>query len=69
MGENENPVLNAEDFYAALVTATQTYFAELRADPELRALMIARIEDKKGGRINVGPLPLRGPLRPDGATT
>lgn len=50
------PILNAEDFYAALVTASQNYFREVRADAELRALFIARLEDPKyGGSIAVGP--------------
>ena len=58
--ENGNPILNAEDFYSALVVAAQAYFAELRTDADLRALMIARIDDRKdGGPIDVGPMPLR----------
>lgn len=58
VGDNGNPVLNAEDFYAALVSAAQKYFAELRSDAGLRSLMIARMEDKEGGPINVGPMRL-----------
>jgi hypothetical protein len=68
LGHNGNPLLNAENFYDELVAAAQTYFAELRADPNLRTLMIARLDDERGGSINVGPIPLRG-LRLNGATT
>lgn len=63
-----NPVLNAEDVYAALVAAAQSYFAELRADSKMQALMVARLEDKRrGGTIGVGPLRLANPST--GATT
>lgn len=52
-----NPVLNAEDFYAALVTAAQGYFAHVRSDTDVAARMIERIEDPKhGGPIGVGPI-------------
>jgi hypothetical protein len=70
--ENGNPILNAEDFYAALVTAAQSYFAELRADAALQGLLITRIEDRRdGGSIGVGPLRFAGDSSsgPDGATT
>ena len=53
-----NPVLNAEDFYGALLTAAQKYFADVRADSELKAVLIARLEDDDGGPIHVGPLHL-----------
>jgi hypothetical protein len=56
-GKNGMPILNAEDFYIALVTAAQSYFADVRTDASLRALMIARLDDRlDGGPISVGPI-------------
>lgn len=46
-------ILNAEDFYGALLWAAQKYFAELRADPALRTLMLARIASSEGGSTTV----------------
>lgn len=44
---------NAEDFYAALLTATQGYFATLVSDPELQARCLERIRDAGGGAPQV----------------
>jgi hypothetical protein len=54
---DDRPVLNAEDFYTALVVAAESYFANLRDDADLQALMIARLDDSQGGPIAVGPIP------------
>ena len=55
----DTPVLNAEDFCVALVIAAQKYFAEVRADVGLQALLIARLEDRKdGGTIGIGRIQL-----------
>jgi hypothetical protein len=54
------PVLNAEDFYAALLFAAQRYFDDLRAESDLQAAFIVRLEDKdRGGTIAVGPVRLK----------
>lgn len=42
-------MLNAEDFYAAMLTASQGYFATLASDPELQACFLERIQDAGGG--------------------
>jgi hypothetical protein len=56
-GQNWKPLLNAEDFYAALVVAAQAYFRALRSDVTLQNAFIARLEDKhKGGALGVGPI-------------
>jgi hypothetical protein len=49
-------VLNAEDFYAALVTAAKKYFDALRADPALRAAFEERAQDPSTGVLVVGPM-------------
>jgi len=49
-------VLNAEDFYAALLASAQSYFAALRASAELRTLLLQRLKSPKGGAISVGPI-------------
>ena len=52
-----NPVLNAEDFYAALLSAAQSYFADVRSNADLRAIFLQRLDDRaEGGPIGVGPL-------------
>jgi len=49
-----NPILNAEDFYGALLVAAQKYFREVRADPELQTLLIGRRNDREhGGPVGV----------------
>jgi hypothetical protein len=52
--DNGAVVLNAEDFYGALLWAAQKYVAELRIDPNLRSLMMARLASPDGGGISVG---------------
>lgn len=49
-------VLNAEDFYAALLGASRRYFSELEAATELKDNFIARLESEQGGNIGVGPI-------------
>ena len=49
-------VLNAEDFYAALVTAARTYFNAVRGDAGLRAAFEQRANDPDTGLLAVGPL-------------
>ena len=49
-------LLNAEDFYAALVTATKTYFDALRGDVGLRAAFEQRANDPDTGLLAVGSL-------------
>ena len=48
-------VLNAEDFYAALVTATKRYFDALPTDAELQKAFIARTQDPDTGVLMVTP--------------
>ena len=50
------PILNAEDFYAALVMASEQYFAALKNDGELQASFLQRAGDTDTGVIGVGPL-------------
>jgi hypothetical protein len=49
-------VLNAEDFYAALVAASEKYFADLKKDVTLQASFIQRANDPGTGLLVVGPL-------------
>ena len=49
-------VLNAEDFYAALLHASKRYFNELESSAELQATCEARIRSPHGGGIGVGPI-------------
>ena len=49
-------VLNAEDFYAALVTASEKYFTALRTDAALQASFLKRANDPDTGVMVVGPL-------------
>jgi len=49
-------VLNAEDFYAALVAASEKYFADLKKDATLQASFIQRANDPDTGVLVVGPL-------------
>jgi hypothetical protein len=48
------PILNAEDFYAALVTAFNRYFDEVPRDPSLQANIVARASSAKFGILVVG---------------
>ena len=49
-------LLNAEDFYAALVMAAKKYFDALQGDPSLRAAFEERAKDPDTGVLTVGPL-------------
>lgn len=49
-------ILNAEDFYGALLVAAQSYFADVRASEELQKNLIDRLQSEQGGAISVGPL-------------
>ena len=49
-------ILNAEDVYAALLSAAQKYFREVRCSPELQKILLQRLQDPKGGGIGVGPV-------------
>ena len=49
-------VLNAEDFYAALVVAAKKYFDAVQSDPSLRAAFEERANDPDTGVLLVGPL-------------
>ena len=49
-------VLNAEDFYAALLGASRRYFSELEVATELKDNFIARLESEQGGNIGGGPI-------------
>jgi hypothetical protein len=49
-------VLNAEDFYATLVAASERYFTELKKDGELQASFLQRANDPDTGVLGVGPL-------------
>ncbi|MFQ5882260.1 MAG: hypothetical protein ACE5I9_07280 [Candidatus Methylomirabilales bacterium] len=51
-------ILNAEDFYSALLSAAQRYFAEVRATPELQRTLVERLESAGGGSITVAPIKL-----------
>ena len=53
---NGSVVLNAEDFYGALLTAAQKYFLEVRTNPELQTNFLKRLQSKDGGSVTVGPL-------------
>jgi hypothetical protein len=50
--------LNAEDFYAALLAATQAYFEDLQLNEIPQKLFKQRIEDPRGVLVDVGPLVL-----------
>lgn len=49
-------VLNAEDFYAALVVASERYFTEVKKDATLQASFMQRVSDPDTGVLAVGPL-------------
>jgi len=49
-------VLNAEDFYATLVAASERYFTELKKDGALQASFLQRANDPDTGVLGVGPL-------------
>src|SRR5262249_10898467 len=47
-------MLNAEDVYAALVAATEKYFAHLRSEKAVQDLLPTRLGDPAGGGRAVG---------------
>ena len=49
-------ILNAEDFYAALITASAKYFADLKADTALQSSFSQRVNDPDTGVLGIGPL-------------
>jgi len=49
-------ILNAEDFYSALLVAAQKYFAEVRSKSNLKEALIRRLQSSDGGSIMVGPV-------------
>lgn len=49
-------VLNAEDFYAALVSASKRYFDDVAKDPGLQNAFAQRANDSDAGVLVVGPL-------------
>jgi len=60
MGSNGQPVLNGEDFYAAMLHAAQRYFAALRTNPALQTALLRRLDDPSGGAVTVGAVTLHG---------
>jgi hypothetical protein len=50
------PLLNAEDFYSALLVAARRYFADLFESKELQNHMRTRLQSGGGGGIGVGPV-------------
>jgi len=51
-------VLNAEDFYATLVSASKRYFDDLTRDAGLQSAFIERTKDPDTGVLVVGPVSL-----------
>ena len=49
-------ILNAEDFYAALVFAAKGYFDDVDKDASLQAALVERANDPDTGVLTVGPL-------------
>jgi hypothetical protein len=49
-------VLNAEDFYAILVSASKRYFDDLGKDTALQAAFVERANDPDTGVLVVGPV-------------
>ena len=58
---NGSVILNAEDFYGALLTAAQEYFLRLRTTPQLQDLMLKRLQSPDGGSVAVGLLEFHPP--------
>ena len=54
--EKEKIILNAEDFYCALLMASQKFFAEVRNNGELKAHLIDRLKQEAGGQLRITPL-------------
>lgn len=53
---NGDHILNAEDFYAALLSASQHYFSELHSDSDVQKLFDKRLKDGQGGGISLGSI-------------
>jgi hypothetical protein len=53
---NGTTVLNAEDFYAALVVASERYFTKLASDVVLQKAFAKRAADPETGIMVVGPM-------------
>jgi hypothetical protein len=53
-------ILNAEDFYAGLLSAAQRYFSEVRQSADLQTILRERIESEKGGAIVIHEIELGG---------
>ena len=49
-------ILNAEEFYSELVSASQRYFLHLRKSKVLQRAFRTRLKDKQGGVFAVGPI-------------
>jgi hypothetical protein len=49
-------ILNAEDFYATLLSASKRYFDDVGKDPALQAAFVQRAGDPDTGVLDVGPL-------------
>jgi hypothetical protein len=47
-------ILNAEDFYAAFLSASNGYFNDLSESPDLQAKFVRRLESPQGGTFAVG---------------
>ena len=47
-------ILNAEDFYASFLAASNTYFTQLASSPDLQAKFTRRLESPQGGAVSVG---------------
>jgi hypothetical protein len=52
-------ILNAENFYAALVEASDAYFSALATESDLRQAFINRLSDPNGGMPHVAVVPIR----------
>jgi hypothetical protein len=51
--QDGTPVLNAEDFYAALLIASRSYFSELEASEALQSAFLKRVSAATGGAMRV----------------
>jgi hypothetical protein len=51
-------VLNAEDFYSALLSGAQRYFGEVRGAPKLQQILRLRLRSEEGGAIGIREIEL-----------
>jgi hypothetical protein len=51
-------ILNAEDFYSALIEASRTYFNALATESELSKAFLTRLRDPNGGMLHVVTVPI-----------